>query len=246
MRRHQSRTRDHLRRLEPLTHVLEKRISNVSENSCDMYNTQGDVEGPFEQPTYFPIGQWPTKSTSISATTSITLVAHNTVRRTGTDLQAEEMNIGTVRSRTNPNCSAQAEVEAAGAPQPSSAEAFVTTHGLEHPPTPEYIQYEWLRVLIAMILLLITETILMILIRLEDMVVLWRQICISVAIALVSTILYTGAFVVLKQYHGVIGKTIRKYIWLSLRLQRSCLRLLVYVYLCGIIGFFGFRILFPF
>ena len=177
------------------------------------------------------------------ATSSIALEAHNAIRRTGTDLQNEEANIGTVRSRTYSDGNTQAEHEATGAPQShdtSSMEGLVVTEAGRRDLSRDYYRFEWFWILIGMIFLMVSEIIISILARLRDIVILWRSVLFSVAVGLASLFLYTGVFVLLGEYHEAMERAVEKYARLDPGLQKLCLRFCAYAFLCGVLGIIAY------
>ena len=185
------------------------------------------------------VGQWPTETTPNPSASSIALETHNAIRRTGTDLQNEEADMGTVRTRTNSKDNTQAEDEAARSPQPQdppSLENLVVTEARRHLLSRDYYRFEWFRILIGMIILLVSEIIISVLVRLGDIVTLWQSVFNSVAIGLASLFLYTGFFVLLGEHHEAMKRAVEKYARLSPRLQRTCLRFCAYAFSCSVIA----------
>ena len=183
------------------------------------------------------IGQWPTRTTSAPTAPSVFLQIHNTVHRTGTDLQNEEVNMGIVRSRA-PNDTTQAENEAAGIVQPQNASS-AHNPGVTEDRGPEltldYYHFEWFRILIGMILVMVSQIIVSVLTLLGDILVLLQPVLTSIGIGLVSSVLYTGFFVVLMEYHEAVGKAVHKYTRLHPRSQQKCLRFCAYAYPCSVV-----------
>ncbi len=190
------------------------------------------------------VGQWPKETTTNSSASSIAPETHNAIRRTGTDLQHEEANMGTMRSRTYSDGNTQAEHEATGAPQPhdtSSMENLVVTEAGRRDLSRDYYRFEWFRILIGMMIVLVSETIIAVLATLGDIVTSWFPILKSVAFGIASLFLYTGAFVLLGEYHKAMKRAVNKYARLSPGLQRTCLRFCAYAFPCGIVVFIGFQ-----
>lgn len=184
------------------------------------------------------IGQWPTRTTSAPTAASVFLRTHNAVHRTGTDLQNEEVNMGIVRSRA-PNDTTQAENEAAGIVQPQNASS-PHNPGVTEDRGPEltldYYHFEWFRILIGMILVMVSQIIVSVLARLGNIVLLDFSVLTSIGIGLFSSVLYSGFFVVLMEYHEAVGKAVHKHARLHPRWQHKCLRFCAYAYPCGIVG----------
>ena len=223
---------------KPLTLIAEKRRTMLSENDTSTHNSQSEAgHGPsrdISQKQIMRIGQWPMGMTSAPATPSIALRSQNTIRRTGTDLSNEETTTDIVRPRIHP----QAENESVRDSLPqdtSSAESLVVSEDTRLISSRDYYQFEWFWVLIGMIFLMVSEIIIIGLVLFANVVVLWAPILMSVAIGLISSLLYTGIFVILLEYHEAMEKFLDKYACLGPGLQHLCLRVCAYVYACGVI-----------
>ena len=226
--------------------VTEKSRSMSIESGNDGHGVQSNAEhGQFHRSRHRPflrIGQWPARTTLALAGPFIALESHIAIRRTGTDLENEETNIGAVRSRTISDNIMQSETEAARISHPhdtSSVETSVQSNNSGPNLSLDYYQFEWFRILIGMVLLMVSEDILLALVAVAlttNVVTLWLSFLISVAVGLFSLLLYVSIFVVLMEYHEAIEKFLDKHAHLWPRLQHTCLRASAYIYACGVIA----------
>ena len=223
-----------------LTHHLEKRRILRS-----THNLQSDAEhAPSQdtrQPQFLRIGQWPTRMTPDLPTPSIPLEPHSAIRRTGTDLQNEEISIDTARSRTlsDDRTHSEHELESGEVSLPHDASSSEHSAVLEdggQDLSRDYYQFEWFRILIGMMLLMVYEVIIFGLVAFENVVLLWPGILSSIAIGLLSLLLYIGIFVLLMEYHEAARNFLNRYARLRPGLQHSCLRLCAYVYALAVIA----------
>ena len=180
---------------------------------------------------------------SAHATPSIALDTHGTIDRTETDIPSEEMTIGTDSSRTCLEDRMQPGNEATQLRQPydtSSAQnsGEVEDRGLEF--STDYYQFEWFRILIGMVLLIVSEIIIYGLVGLEGIIEKWGDLLMPVAIGLLMSLLYIGIFIVLAEFHEAIGKLLHRYARLRPRIQHICLRFCAYCYAVGAVMGFGF------
>ncbi len=192
-----------------------------------------------QQPRFMRIGLWPKKLTSALAAPSTAPKTHSAIHRTVTDLQNEEITMDTIRSSTSSNSSTQPENEAARVDQShvtASNEDSVEREDSGHSAIRNYYQFEWFRILISMVFLIISEVIIYGLTMYGNIVVLWQIFLWMAAIGLVSSILYTGFFVVLMEYNKVMENFVQKYARLPPEPQHICLRVCAYLYACGVIG----------
>ena len=216
----------------------------------EAHGVQSDAEyGPSHNTGHRPflrIGQWPAPTTSALAGTSIALETHVAIRRTGTDLQNEEINIGTGGSRTVSDNNTQSETEAAKVSHPqdtSSAENADQSKDSGPNLSLHYYQFEWFRILIGMMFLMVSDVIthgLVIVTFTANVVALWLNVIISVAVGIFLLLLYTSVFVVLMEYREAIEKFLDKHAHSRPRLQHKFLRGFAYVYACSIIVVIAF------
>ena len=166
------------------------------------------------------------------------------MRRTGTDLHNDEIYIGTVRSMVFPPNSTQSETEAAGASHLRDVSSVWNSIGSKDKGlflSRELYRFEWFRILIGMVLFVVFEVITVVLrFTAGSVIVLWQSILISVAVLLSSSLLYTGMFVVLMEYHEAIENFLDKHAHLLPGLQHTCLRASAYIYACGVIAVVAF------
>lgn len=166
------------------------------------------------------------------------------MRRTGTDLHNDEINIGTVRSKVFSPNSTQSETEAAGASHLRDVSSVGNSIGSKDKGlflSRELYRFEWFRILIGMVLFVFFEVITVFLqFTAGSVIVLWQTILISVAVLLSSSLLYTGMFVVLMEYHEAIENFLDKHAHLLPGLQHTCLRASAYIYACGVIAVVAF------
>ncbi len=192
-----------------------------------------------EQPRFMRIGQWPTKLTSALATPSTAPETHSAIHRTVTDLQNEEIAMDTIRSSASSDGSNQSENEATRVDQPhvtTSNKDSVEIKDSGHSTIRNYYQFEWFRILVSMILIIISEVIIYGLSTSSNIVLLWQIFLGMAAMGLVSSILYTGLFVILMEYNVVMENFVQNYARLQPGLQHICLRVCAYLYACGVIG----------
>ena len=181
------------------------------------------------------------------ANPSIALEPHCAIRRTGTDLQNEEISIGTARSRTRSDDQMRSEHENEFGEVSPSHDTSLSEHStiLEvqgQNLSRNYYQFEWFRILIGMMLLLVSEVIIYGLVIFggmdlreglgffEFIIVVFSVL---VAVILFVPLLYTGTFVVLMEYHEAMGKFLYRYARLPPGMQHICLRLCAYFYAVG-------------
>lgn len=162
------------------------------------------------------------------------------MRRTGTDLHNDEIYIGTVRSMNFSRNSTQSETEAAGASHLRDVSSIENSIGSKDRGlflSLELYRFEWFRILIGMVLFVVFEVITAVLsVTAGRVIALWWLILSSVAFLLSSSLLYTGTFVVLMEYHEAIEDFLDKHAHLLPGLQHTCLRASAYIYACGVIG----------
>ena len=226
--------------------VIEKSRTISIERGNDGRGAQSNAEhGPFHDTRcrhFLRIGQWPASTNSALAGPSTALESLIAIRRTGTDLQNEETNIGTVHSRTISDNSTQSETEAARMSHPhdtSSVETLVQSNDSSPNLSLHYYQFEWFRILIGMVLLMVSEVIvfaLVVVATTTSVIGLWRKFLISVAVGLFSSLLYVSIFIVLVEYHEAIEEFLDKHAHLWPGLQHTCLRASAYIYACGVIA----------
>lgn len=228
----------------------EKSRTISIDSGNEAHGAQSSAEnGPFHDTGHRPflrIGQWPAPTTSALAGPPIALKAHIGIRRTGTDLQNEEINIGAVGSRTVSDNNTQSETEAARVSHPhdtSSTENADQSKDGGPNLSLHYYQFEWFRILIGMVLLMVSDVITHALVTVTftaNVVGLWLNVLISVAVGLFLLLLYTSIFVVLMEYHEAIERFLDKHAHLRPRLQHTFLRGCAYIYACGIIVVIAF------
>ena len=247
----QERTSEAVRFKALLTSILEKRRSLIS-----THNAQSDAEFAPSQNTGRPqfqrIGQWPNKMTPDLPTPSIPLEPHSAIRRTGTDLQNEEIRIDTARCRTRSDDRTRSEHEHESGEvslphDTSSSEHSAVLEDRGQDLSRDYYQFEWFRILIGMMLVMVSEVITFGLVEFGNVVLLWYNILNSIAIGLLSLLLYTGIFVVLMEYHEAVENFLNRYARLRPGLQHFCLRLCAYVYALSVpavLGLWFFGILY--
>ena len=232
----QGRTSKYTISKKPLTLVAGKRRTMISESDTSTHNSQSEAgHGPSRDTSQLQvmrIGQWPTGMTSASATPSIALRFQDTIRRTGTDLNNEETIIGIVRPRTHP----QAENESVRDSLPqdtSSAESLVVSEDTRLISSRDYYQFEWFLLLIGMVFTMVSQIIVFGLVLLGNVVGLWISFLTSIAVGLISSLFYTGIFVILLEYHGAMEKFLDKHACLGPGLQQKYLRFCAYMYAFG-------------
>ena len=235
----QERTSEAIRSEPPLTNIIEKRRSLQSTHNVQ----SGGEHAPSQdtrQPQFLRIGHWPNKMTPDLPTPSIALEPHGAIRRTGTDLQNEETSIGTACSRTLSDNQTHFESEHEPGESclphntPSSQHsAVLRDRGQDLP--HDYYQFEWFRILIGMVLLMVSQLIIATLSTLHNILRLWEYLTMF-AIGLLWLLLYTAFFVVLMEYHGAVESFLSRYARLRPGLQHFCLRLCAYVYLYSVLA----------
>ena len=239
----QERASETIRSEPSLTNIIDKRRILRS-----THNLQSDAEyAPSQdtsQPPFLRIGQWPTRITPDLAPSSIALESHSVIRWTGTELQNEEINIGPARLRTHSDnqMHSEHELESGEVSLPHDASSSEHSALLEdggQDLSHNYYQFEWFRILIGMMLLMVSEVIIFGLFAFDSVVLLWFSIVTSIAIGLFSLVLYAGIFVFLMEYHEAVGNFLNRYARLRPGLQHFCLRLCAYVYALGVIAVLG-------
>ena len=222
---------------------LEKRHATQTESQSSTHDAQSqaghDIIGDRRR-KILRIGQWPARNTSPLFNSPIALETDCNIRRTGTDLQNEEENVGTARSRLHPGSHLQI---ASGDEEETSQSALaenaipIIDSGLDL--SRNYYNFEWFWILLGMMVLNVSAIIsleIFVLARLSSSIIgFWLPLVISISIDIVSFTLYTGLFVVLKEYHEVIEKAVIKYARLPRGLQSFCLRICAYVYAVGVV-----------
>ena len=162
------------------------------------------------------------------------------------DLQDDEIHIGTVRSMVFLSNSTQLETEAAGASHLrglSSAENSIGSKDRGLFLSRGLYRFEWFRVLIGMVLLVVSEFIVYVLVfvrLIPNVVLLWYPFLVSMAFGLFLLLLYTSIFVVLMEHHEAIEKILDKHAHLWPGLRHTCLRRFAYFYACGVIVVIAF------
>ena len=217
--------------------LLEKTQATQNESENDTHSAQSqernDTIGDGRRKV-LRIGQWPASVTSALAPPPTALERNDVIRRTGTDLQNEEDNVGSARFRLSSIDHTQMENEVAETSQPldtSSTANAVSGTNLKFP--RDYYQFEWFWILIVMMVLINSAVIIHAIVLLEyngSVLWVWESGLVSVSIGLGSSTIYAGTFVVLMEYHGVIEKAGTKYARLPLSFQNTCLRVCAYVY----------------
>ena len=243
----QERTSEAIRSEPPLTNIIERRRSLQSTHNVQ----SGGKHAPSRdtrQTQFLRIGHWPNKMTPDLPTPSIALEPHSAIRRTGTDLQNEEISIGTARSRTRSDNQTHSESEHEPGERflphntPSSQHSAVLKdrgQDLSH----YYYQFEWFRILNGMVLLTVSEVTIITLTTFQNIARLWGFIFTSLAIGLLSLLLFTAFFVVLMEYHGAVENFFSRYARLRPGLQQFCLRLCAYVYVLSVLAVLGWWML---
>ena len=236
----QERTSEGFRYRLSLTNIIEKRRSLRSTHTLQSDAGHAPSQDT-RQPQFLRIGQWPSRITPDIASTSIALGPHSSIVRTGTDLQNEETSIGTARSRirSDDQILSECQHEHGDVSMPhsaSSSEHSAIFKNQNQGSLHDYYQFEWFRILVGMVLLMVSEVILFGLITLGNIVSLWLEILASIAIGLLSLLLYAGFFVVLTEYHEAVGNFLNRYARLRPGLQHACLRLCAYIYALGVIA----------
>ena len=181
------------------------------------------------------------------AAASLPQRTQNAIRRTGTDLQNEESSMGTVRPGTHSDDSTQSEHgqetrEASQSHNTAPVENLAVVEDRRPGLSPDYYRFEWFRILIGMMLLMVSTVIIRVLVTFEDILWLWPLILISLAFILGSSLFYTHIFVILMEYHGPIGRYLNRHAHLRPRLQSNCLRICTYTYACGVLAAFAYLI----
>ena len=177
-------------------------------------------------------------------TPSIPLEPHSAIRRTGTDLQNEEIRIGTARSRTRSDDLTRSEheqefMELSLPHNTSLSEHSTVLEDQEQDLPHDYYQFEWFRILIGMVLVMVSEVIIIGLVEFGNIVNLWFGILTSIAIGFFSLLLYAGIFDFLMEYHEAVGNFLNRYARLRPGLQHFCLRLCAYIYALAVITALG-------
>ena len=247
----QGRTSEGTRIELRLINTTENKGSILGESGNSTHRVQSDVDHEpshaTSQPQFLRVGQWPAKIAPAFATPCIALETHSGICRTGTDLQNDEESIGIVHSRTCLNDRTHSEYghESGELPQPhstSSAEDLETIEDRGLDLSSDYYQFEWFWILIGMVLLMVSSVPLYVFALNTDAVSLFLPILTSAAIGLCSSLLYTGIFVVLMEYHEAIERFFDRYARLRPRLQRICLRICAYAYACGVLAAFVYTL----
>lgn len=231
-----------------LINTAENRRTVIREGSTSMHRVQSDagyeISHGTRQPQFLHVGQWPAKMTPDFATPSVSLQTTIAIHRTGTELQNEEESVGTIHSRTCSDDGTRSEHqhESGEIPQPHDApptEDLTLSQDRGQKLPCDYYQFEWFWILIGMVLLLVSEFIIFFLVMLQNIVTLWPSFLILLGIGLCSSLLYTGIFVVLTEYHEVVEKFLDRYARVRPWLQRICLRVCTYAYACGVLAAVG-------
>ena len=223
--------------------LAETRRMMLNESGTSTHKSHSDAgdgtsHNP-EQPRFMRIGQWPTKLTSALATPSTAPETHSAIHRTVTDLQNEEIAMDTIRSSASSDGSTQSENDATRVDQPhgtASNEGLVEIKDSGHSAIRNYYHFEWFRILVSMIFIIISEVIIYGLSTYSNIVSLWQIFLGMAAMGLVASILYTGLFVILMEYNVVMENFVQTYARLQPGLQHICLRVCAYLYACGVIG----------
>ena len=214
----QDRTSENIRSEPSLTEIIEKRRTLQSTHAVPSDANHAPSPNT-RQSRFLRIGQWASTITPALATSSIALRSHSAIRRSGTDNQTHS------ESEHKPG---EASLQQTASPSQHSAVLEDRGQNLPH----DYYEFEWFRVLIGMILLMVSEVIIFVLAISGKLLVVfyWQTILISIAIGLFLSLLYTGAFVVLTEYHEAVENFFNRYIRLRPGVQHACLRLFAYGY----------------
>ena len=236
----QDSTNEGIRSKPSLIYLIERRRSLRSTHNVQ----SGGEHAPSQdtrQPQFLRIGQWPNRMTPDLATPSIALEPHGAIRRTGTELQNEELSIGSARSRTNSDDQTRSEhqhefgdVSLPHNTSSSEHSAVLKDRGQDLP--HDYYQFEWFRILIGMMLLTVSEVTIITLTTFQSIVKLWEFILMSLAIGLLSLLPYTAFFVFLMEYHGAVESFLNKYARLRPGLYYLGLRLWAYVHVLSVLA----------
>ena len=234
----QESTSDNIRPKLSLTNFIEVRRTLRSEHTVP--SDAGHTSSlDTWQSRFLRIGQWPSRLRTDLATSPIALRSHSIIHRTGTDLQNEELSIGTARSRTRSDnqMHSESEHEPGEVSLPhnaSSSQHSTVLEDLGQDLPYDYYQFEWFWILIGMILLMVIEAIVIVLDVFGNVVTFWQNVLTFIAIGLFSLLLYIGFFVVLREYHEVVENFFHKYTRMRPGLQHICLRVCAYIYALGV------------
>lgn len=233
-----------------LIHVVECRDAlpkNISCRSANLSNqTQQSLNGSSAQRIFVRVGKWlPTEATR----SSNDLQNHIIGRRTGTDLENEELILESLPAREIGQSSVSIDVgrliisEGPG----QSLTKVLEPSGNQESETPhDYYGFEWFGILIGMIIITTSQIIISVIIQLsywlkdqsrssvagaEFYYMVPIQMCVF---DLEMVFAYTLVFVLLTQYHQELGSFLRIYIRVPSGIQKSALRTMAYAYPCAV------------
>ena len=241
----QEPTSEDIRSEPSLTYLIEKRRNLRSTHTVPSDAGHAPSENT-RQSQFRRIDQWATTITPVLATPSNAMRSHSATRRTGTDLENEEISIGTARSRSRPDNQTHSESEhepgEASLPHnasPSQHSAVLEDRGqdLNH----DYYEKKAFRILIGCIILQVSGVIIIVVLASSKSVgSLWVEIptvyqTLFVAVP-INFLLYPGLFVVDMASDRAVGNLPRRYARLRRGLQHFGFRLCVFV--CGFVATF--------
>lgn len=216
------------------------RGNQVQTGNVDGDDSRHQKSQSMEQEQFLRVGQWVPTSSAIQIASQLASENRNVSRRTGTDLQNEELNMTSVDFTSGPGHAYSADIDsslsfnhACTVPQ----EALETTDNPASSSVQHYYQFEGFRILIGQMLLMTSFVIITIIYYLSasrgKVVEYWLAILLTVFCEVVLLVFYIATFVLLTHYHGNCGKFGERWTGVSRPTQRKLLRISAYVYVVG-------------
>ena len=182
-----------------------------------------------------------------------------TARRTGSDLQNEEIRIDSIDSQPQSRHSVSADGDNTTTAYQSNEIDVVNSGGMNNGDTSSvttttpttYHFFQWFPILIGMMLAITLSIFINILVMIRPssaatpnakIVRFWVRIIQLTVFGVESSLLYVVIFVILGQNHGKLGIFFEKHFGICRSKQRLCLHILAYIYPCVVILIFALKI----
>lgn len=155
------------------------------------------------------IGEWPLRGSSRLSTRQIALEAQNNPRRTETDIQSEEEDIGSLRPRSS---QLNSPVEGHGSPPTNAVTNELVEQEIDLIDAFDYYRFDWYWMLMKMAVAALCMLIINFLAQSGNIVINGRAVLTVVAYILGQCFCYTATFVTLTKHHSVLERTFQTYL----------------------------------
>ncbi|KAG8527848.1 uncharacterized protein KY384_006764 [Bacidia gigantensis] len=196
-----------------------KSLNRESEQGTQTTGIAAEAEPNHDsrQSQFLRIGLWPVKQPNLPSGFEAVQGSHNSIARTGTELQNEEIHMGEISSHptstSRPDRSNESQADMGQNNLPPFNPTDVSQQSRKkHIDSPyNYYQFEWFRILIGMILVLSIEPLLDVIIERRNGIDLAFSLATTIIGSLAASTLYAMCFVIFTEYHGVLSQFIQKY-----------------------------------